>query len=225
MITRGGSSEPPAREGFVIIEDTYSVNQADKKIPQRLLDEVQTAVSSLSVLNTFKKISKEKTKQGKVLFSPTLLNRSLRADFMAKFWQDEVEYEGYAMDLIKDRVGLEIQFGKYAFVSHDFDKMMIYRNAGLLDYGIEIIPSNALNHKMSSGVPDFNSVVKHLRLRGSYDSDVPVLIVALGMTEVELTECSNIQFGPIEATPRALAGWELPEDDLENDDITRTSIE
>lgn len=203
----------------MIIEDTYCVNQADTKIPTAIYDEVKSAIQSLSVAQTFKKVSKEKTKKGKILFSPTLLNRSLRADFMTKYWQEEVEHEGYAMDLVKDRVGLEIQFGKYAFVSHDLDKMMIYRNAGLLDYGIEIIPSNTLNHKMSSGVPDFTSVVKHLRLRGSYPSDVPMIIVSLGMTQDELKECADIQSEP--PTARLSDCYYCFDDDEADEDYER----
>ncbi len=72
------------------------------------------------------------------------------------------------IDFIKERVAIEVQFGKYAFVAHDiFVKHQSFYAAGLIDVGIEILPVKAMEKEMSSGVPyyerDILNVVRHGR--------------------------------------------------------------
>ena len=57
-------------------------------------------------------------------------------------------------DFIKDRVAVEVQFGKYAFVAHDlFVKHMAFFVSDVIDVGIEILPMKELERNRSSGVP------------------------------------------------------------------------
>ena len=57
-------------------------------------------------------------------------------------------------DFVKDRVAVEVQFGKYAFVAHDlFVKHLSFYVSDLIDVGIEILPMKKLEREMSSGVP------------------------------------------------------------------------
>ncbi|MCJ7813706.1 restriction endonuclease, partial [bacterium] len=56
-------------------------------------------------------------------------------------------------DFVKDRVAVEIQFGKYAFVDYDlFVKHLAFYVGDKIDVGIEILPMKSLQACMSSGV-------------------------------------------------------------------------
>jgi hypothetical protein len=56
-------------------------------------------------------------------------------------------------DFVKDRVALEIQFGKYAFVAYDlFVKHLAFYIGNHIDLGIEILPMKTLQSQMSSGI-------------------------------------------------------------------------
>lgn len=45
------------------------------------------------------------------------------------------------MDFVKEKLGVEVQFGKYAFMVYTVcAKMTIFRNLGHIDAGIEIVP-------------------------------------------------------------------------------------
>ncbi len=60
------------------------------------------------------------------------------------------------MDFIKRKLGLEIQFGKYAFMVYNVcAKMTIFKNLGHIDCGVEIVPVKAFADDMSSGVSYF----------------------------------------------------------------------
>ncbi|MGH9765478.1 MAG: BglII/BstYI family type II restriction endonuclease, partial [Blastocatellia bacterium] len=55
-------------------------------------------------------------------------------------------------DFVKDRVAIEVQFGKYAFVAYDlFVKHLAFYIGDKIDLGIEILPMKALQSEMSSG--------------------------------------------------------------------------
>ena len=48
-------------------------------------------------------------------------------------------------DFVKSRIGVEVQFGKYAFVAHDiFVKHMSFFVSDAIDVGIEILPMKEL---------------------------------------------------------------------------------
>ncbi|MDD5176629.1 MAG: BglII/BstYI family type II restriction endonuclease [Sterolibacterium sp.] len=55
-------------------------------------------------------------------------------------------------DFVKDRVAIEVQFGKYAFVAYDlFVKHLAFYVRDQIDVGIEILPMKSLQSEMSSG--------------------------------------------------------------------------
>ena len=70
-------------------------------------------------------------------------------------------------DFVKNRVAVEVQFGKYAFVAHDlFVKHLHFYVSDAIDVGIEILPMKALEQEMSSGVPYYErDLVNVLRAR------------------------------------------------------------
>ena len=46
------------------------------------------------------------------------------------------------MDFTKENLGVEVQFGKYAFMVYNVcAKMTIFKNLGHIDSGVEIVPT------------------------------------------------------------------------------------
>lgn len=84
-------------------------------------------------------------------------------------------------DFVKDRVAVEIQFGKYAFVAHDlFVKHMSFFIAGDIDVGIEVVPMKAMEREMSSGVPYYERDLFNLMRQGRGIPAVPIILVGVG---------------------------------------------
>lgn len=84
------------------------------------------------------------------------------------------------MDFVKERIGVEVQFGKYSFMVYNVcAKMTIFHNLDLIDYGIEIVPIKSLSVEMSTGVSYFEQFVWDLENRGVADIDVPVLVIGI----------------------------------------------
>lgn len=84
------------------------------------------------------------------------------------------------MDFVKNRLGVEVQFGKYAFMVYNVcAKMTIFHNLGFIDAGVEIVPVKAFADQMSTGVSYFEQFVWDLEKRGVADIDLPVLVIGI----------------------------------------------
>jgi hypothetical protein len=84
------------------------------------------------------------------------------------------------MDFIKGKLGVEVQFGKYAFMVYNVSaKMTIFHNLGFVDAGVEIVPVKAFASEMSSGVSYFEQFVWDLDNRGVSNIDIPVLVLGV----------------------------------------------
>ena len=84
------------------------------------------------------------------------------------------------MDFLKNKLGVEVQFGKYSFMVYNVAaKMTIFSNLGHIDAGVEIVPVKQLASKMSTGVSYFEQFVWDLEHRGISDIDIPVLILGI----------------------------------------------
>lgn len=85
-------------------------------------------------------------------------------------------------DFVKDRVAVEVQFGKYAFVAYDlFVKHMAFYVGDKIDVGIEVLPMKALQSQMSSGVGYYEGELYNLIREGRGVPAVPLVLV--GVTE------------------------------------------
>ena len=90
------------------------------------------------------------------------------------------------MDGMKNKVGLEIQFGKYAFMGYDiFSKMIIFKNLGYIECGIEVVPAAELVKQMSTGVSSFDQLLVDFNNRGESNIDIPVFVIGIGLTDQE----------------------------------------
>ncbi|HLY28225.1 MAG TPA: BglII/BstYI family type II restriction endonuclease [Aggregatilineales bacterium] len=57
--------------------------------------------------------------------------------------------------------------------------MTIFRNLGVIDAGIEIVPVRVFADAMASGNTCFEELVWYLKTRGTADIDVPVLVLGI----------------------------------------------
>ncbi|HEY4499174.1 MAG TPA: BglII/BstYI family type II restriction endonuclease [Candidatus Paceibacterota bacterium] len=193
------------------VVNTYSFKGGERFVKKRHskeLGEILDTIKHLDAISCLTKLSSEKTKVGQLLFSPPALNKAMKLELCDAGWTKKSNGKrGYIeprhkfgknrfreMDGIKDKVGLEIQFGKYAFMGYDiFSKMVIFKKLGLIECGIEVVPVNELCKHMSTGVSDFNQLLIDFKYRGESDIDIPVYVIGIGLTSHEKRDRARIQ--------------------------------
>ncbi len=103
--------------------------------------------------------------------------------------QQKAEIEGAGLrpifsynqtDFVKERVAVEVQFGKYSFVAYDlFVKHMAFFIGDMIDVGIEILPMKELQEEMSSGVGYYEGELYNLIREGRGVPAVPLVLVGV----------------------------------------------
>ena len=83
-------------------------------------------------------------------------------------------------DFVKERVAVEVQFGKYSFVAYDlFVKHMAFFVGDIIDVGVEILPMKELQSNMSSGPSYFERELYNLIREGRGVPAVPLILVGV----------------------------------------------
>lgn len=83
-------------------------------------------------------------------------------------------------DFVKDRVAVEVQFGKYSFVAYDlFVKHMAFYIGNMIDVGIEILAMKELQQEMASGVGYYEGELYNLIREGRGVPAVPLVIIGV----------------------------------------------
>jgi Restriction endonuclease BglII len=83
-------------------------------------------------------------------------------------------------DFVKDRVAVEVQFGKYAFVAYDlFVKHLAFFVGDVIDVGVEILPMKQLQQQMSSGVGYYEGELYNLVREGRGVPAVPLIVIGV----------------------------------------------
>jgi len=83
-------------------------------------------------------------------------------------------------DFVKDRVAVEVQFGKYAFVAYDlFVKHLAFYVRDHIDVGVEILPMKSLQSQMSSGVAYYEGEFYNVVRQGRGVPAVPLVVVGI----------------------------------------------
>jgi len=191
----------------MIIAGRFSFNNGSEVINDKypdLLKEIEDIIRLVDAENCKTKKSKEKTMPGRILYSPQDLNKEFKKLFYARGWTNQkircdypTQYysEDYMpkdlnrgafreMDYIKKNLGVEVQFGKYAFMVYNVcAKMTIFNKLGFIDTGLEIVPIKKFADEMSTGVSYFEQFVWDLEARGISDIDIPVLILGVDSSQ------------------------------------------
>ncbi|GAB4417933.1 MAG: hypothetical protein OHK0039_28880 [Bacteroidia bacterium] len=83
-------------------------------------------------------------------------------------------------DYVKDKIAVEVQLGKYVFVAYDlFVKHMLFYSGGVIDLGIEILPTKKIQAQMSSGVAYFEGEVYNVMRQNRNNPPVPLLVLGI----------------------------------------------
>lgn len=191
----------------MIIAGRFSFNNGAEVIAAKyphLLKEVKEIIGLVDSAKCKTKESKEKTMPGRILYSPFALNKEFKRLFYKRGWINKKVNCNYPtqyysddyipkdlskgafreMDFVKEKLGVEVQFGKYAFMVYNVcAKMTIFNKMGFIDAGLEVVPIKQFADEMSTGVSYFEQFVWDLEARGISDIDIPVLILGVDSTQ------------------------------------------
>lgn len=179
-----------------------------------LWKEIQDVICSVDAQDCKIKVSKEKGKLGKLLYSPISMNSIFKELLSGTGWNEsrvsywvtkneklirktltleakeqkkEIEeanekpiFSYNQTDFIKERVAIEVQFGKYSFVAYDlFVKHLAFYIGDKIDLGIEILPMKSLQAQMSSGVAYYEGELYNVIRQGRGVPAVPLVILGI----------------------------------------------
>ncbi len=179
-----------------------------------LWQEIVDVIAAVNAASCLTKVSAEKTKVGRTLFSPVDMNVLFKRELENRGWAErrtsyyvtddhrlisktmrmeateqkqEILEAGKTpifsynqTDFIKDRIEIEVQFGKYAFVAYDlFVKHMAFFVGDIIDVGVEILPMKNLQAEMSSGVPYYEGALYDLLRQGRSTPAVPLVLIGI----------------------------------------------
>jgi hypothetical protein len=101
-------------------------------------------------------------------------------EFLIENGEKEPIYSYNQTDFVKDKIAVEVQFGKYTFVAFDlFVKHMLFYSGGVINLGIEILPTKKMQAQMSSGVAYYEGEVYNVMRQGRNSPPVPLLILGI----------------------------------------------
>ena len=144
------------------------------------------------------KVSKEKTKKDRVLFAPIEMNIRFNSAFKLRDFKElrdtytitlpnyELKIRGAykQVDFVKDKVLVEVQFGKYAFMFYDMAKFQYFFNENKADVGIEIVPCHSLHKEMSSGVSFGEQLIYDIERLKRHFPAVPVKVILIDIDTI-----------------------------------------
>ncbi len=143
------------------------------------------------------KISKEKTKQGLKLYSPKQMNKQFKIQFRERGFYElrdryTIQLPDYPIvikgafkqiDFVKEKVLVEVQFGKYAFMFYDMAKFQYFFNENKADVGVEIVPAHSLKKNMSTGVSYGEQLIYDIERLKRHFPAVPIKVILVDAEE------------------------------------------
>lgn len=109
-----------------------------------------------------------------------LMPTSEQKKFLIENGEENPIFSYNQTDFVKDKIAVEVQFGKYSFVAYDlFVKHMLFYSGGVINLGIEILPTKNMQSEMSSGPAYFEGEVYNVMRQGRNSPPVPLLILGI----------------------------------------------
>ncbi|BCY16291.1 hypothetical protein hrd7_01400 [Leptolinea sp. HRD-7] len=174
---------------FVI--STIDAEKCRTKISQEKRTMGQKFFSPIDMNNEFKKLLNARNwKESRVGYWVTKDEKLIRKTLNMNPEEQKREileagetpiYSYNQTDFVKDRVALEVQFGKYSFVAYDlFVKHLAFYIGDEIDVGIEILPMKSLQGEMSSGVAYYEGEFYNVVRQGRGVPAVPLVMIGIG---------------------------------------------
>ena len=165
----------------------------------RLWQEMQDMVRKVDEDDCKMEVSKEKDTKRHFLYNPVKVTKSFKKFLEEKEWtggwttvspeqqQEVIEHSDSApghsdsqTGFIKDRVAIEVHFGKHFSIAHElFAKHLAFYAGDKIDVGIEILPMKQLQSQMSSGVSCYEGELYNVFRRGYGMPVVPLVILGI----------------------------------------------
>lgn len=83
-------------------------------------------------------------------------------------------------DFVKNRIAVEVQFGKYSFIAYDlFVKHLAFYVGNTIELGIEILPMKSMQALMSSGPGYYEGALYDLARQGRGVPAVPLILIGI----------------------------------------------
>jgi hypothetical protein len=166
--------------------------------------QIYEVIGSIKALKL--KESKEKTKVGKMLYSPKDMNNQFTTAFNQRDFKEirdhytitipnsktSIKGAYKQVDFVKEKVLVEVQFGKYAFMFYDMAKFQYFFNENKADVGIEIVPCHALQKGMSSGVSYGEQLVYDIERLKRHFPAVPVKVILIDVDPENVEEVEQL---------------------------------
>jgi len=176
--------------------------------------EIISVIERVDALKHKTKVSKEKGKTGKLLWSPGDINKEFEKGFESDDWKsvrrnffvspipeiakliEPLDFDSQKKllkskglplhnsynqtDFVKDKIAVEVQFGKYFSVTYDlFVKHLSFYTGNIINVGVEIVPMKSMQKEMSSGPPWFEKEVHNVLRHGRTNPPVPLVIIGV----------------------------------------------
>jgi len=165
----------------------------------QLWQEIRDVIQKVGENTTKTTVSKERSTDGFFQYNPVKMNKSFKKLLEDKEWKEslvamstkqqreEIERAGSSpifsydqTDFVKDRVALEVHFGKYSLVAYDlFVKHLAFYMGDKIDVGIVILPMKQLQNQMSSGVSYYEGELYNVIRQGRGIPAVPLVILGI----------------------------------------------
>jgi len=108
------------------------------------------------------------------------LPASQQKQFLLEQGEENPIFSYNQTDFVKEKIAVEVQLGKYPFVAYDlFVKHMLFYSGGVIDLGVEILPTKRMQSQMSSGIAYFEGEVYNVMRQGRNNPPVPLLILGI----------------------------------------------
>ena len=165
-------------------------NACKTKISKEKTMKGRLLYSPVAMNRAFKKLLESKGwSESRVSYWVTKDERMIRRTLTmpAEVQKKEIRQAGHSpifsynqTDFVKDRVAIELQFGKYSFVAYDlFVKHLAFYVGDQIDIGIEILPMKTLQSQMSSGVAYYEGELYNVIRQGRGVPAVPLVIIGI----------------------------------------------
>ena len=83
-------------------------------------------------------------------------------------------------DFVKNRIAVEVQFGKYSFIAYDlFVKHLAFYVGDTIEVGVEILPMKEMQTEMSSGPGYYEGALFDLARQGRGVPAVPLVLIGI----------------------------------------------
>lgn len=177
------------KEIFNVI-NSLDANQCLTKVSKEKTMKDKLLFSPKDLNKNFEKLFNEKGwEQKKISYWVTrdekLIRKTLRLSPAEQ--KAAIEAEGHLpifsynqTDFVKERVAVEVQLGKYAFVAYDlFVKHLAFYFGDTIDVGIEVLPMKSMQSNMSSGVSYYEGELYNIIRHGRNVPAMPLVVIGI----------------------------------------------